>query len=242
MHTGTGGEPGQAGQGGAGGTADFVADAEGYVVMEAESVPIPGGHEWVLETDLEGFTGDGYHRFTGNGICSGPAGSPLRYELEIKQAARYELRLRAAKIAHCVEGAPQGNGTCTEHDRTCTSLGEPSGGSCGDPDQCIRNDISNDAFVHVETASGDYVTFVDQPGGSVGDPIKLFGGQPNAWAWTGTRALDRNGKWPAQWDLEPGVYVLVVQGRSQSFRIDRMVFFDTERGMISGAEGRAETR
>jgi len=102
--------------------------------------------------------------------------------------------------------------------------------------------ISNDAFVHVETASGDYVTFVDQPGGSVGDPIKLFGGQPNAWAWTGTRALDRNGKWPAQWDLEPGVYVLVVQGRSQSFRIDRMVFFDTERGMISGAEGRAETR
>jgi hypothetical protein len=252
-NAGQGGEPpaggsgGTMSSGGAGGTpsgvsAMFVADDEGYVVMEMESVSIPSGSEWVTQTELPDYTGSGYYRFVGNSICNGPAGSPLRYEIEIRESARYELRLRAAKIAHCVVGAPQGNGSCTEHDRTCTSLGEPSGGSCGDPNQCIRTDISNDAFVHFEDAAGDYVAFVNQPNGSIGDPIKLFGGSVNSWGWTGKRALDINGKWDAHWDLAPGVYTLVIQGRSQAFRIDRMLLFDSETGSTSGAVDRAETR
>ncbi len=250
----TGGTAGQGsagtGGGGAGGSAGipgpdamFVADSEGYVVMEMESVAIPAGHEWVQRTSLSDYTGSGYYRFTGNGICSGPAGSPLRYEFEILESGRYELRLRAAKIAHCVEGEPEGNGQCSESDRTCTSLGEPSGNSCGGPDECIRTDISNDAFVHVEDAGGNYVTFVDQPGNSVGSPVKLFGGQSNAWAWTGRGALDPGGpKRNAWWDLDPGVYTLVIQGRSQSFRIDRILFFDSDTGSTSGAVDRPETR
>ncbi|MEM8608576.1 MAG: hypothetical protein AAGF92_15845 [Myxococcota bacterium] len=239
---GTGGALGAGGSGGALPRPMFVADDERYVVMEMESVAIPDQSEWVSQADLGGFTGDGYYRFTGNGICNGPAGSPLRYTFEIREAARYELRLRAAKISHCVLGAPQANGTCTEHDRTCDSLGEPTDGSCGSEAQCIRNDISNDAFVHIEDDGGSYVAFVDQPADSVGEPIKLFGGQPNSWAWTGTKALDRSGKWNAHWDLGPGTYTLVVQGRSQSFRIDRMLLFDTNTGTTSGAVERAETR
>lgn len=247
---GSGGNPGVGGNypptGGSAGTpssgATFVADDERYVVMEMESVAIPQGHEWVSQSDLGGFTGNGYYRFTGNGICNGPATSPLRYEFEIREDARYELRFRAAKVAHCVAGAPQGNGNCSEDDRTCTSLGEPEGGSCGDSDQCIRTDISNDAFVHIEDADGAYVAFVNQPGGSIGEPIKLFGGQANAWAWTGTRALDRNGKWDAHWDLPPGAYTLVVQGRSRAFRVDRILFFDANTGSTTGAVDRPETR
>lgn len=248
---GTGGSP-EAGMGGApsiagtGGNNDreasFVADDEGYVVMEIESVPIPDGHDWIAETDLSDYAGSGYYRFVGNSICNGPAGSPLRYELEIRESARYELRLRAAKIAHCVAGAPQGNGNCSEHDRTCTSLGEPTDGSCDGPNQCIRTDISNDAFVHFEDAAGDYVAFVNQPSESVGEPIKLFGGAVNSWGWTGKRALDRSGKWDAHWELEPGIYTLVIQGRSEAFRIDRILLFDTERGSTSGASERPETR
>jgi len=243
----TGGTGGGVSAGGTGGSAVdepamFVADDEGYVVMEMESVSVPDDYEWVEQNELPNYTGSGYYRFVGNSICSGPAGSPLRYDIEIREGARYELRLRAAKIAHCVAGAPQGNGNCTEHDRTCTSLGEPSDGSCGDPGQCIRTDISNDAFVHFEDEAGDYVAFVSQPSGSVGDPIKLFGGAVNAWGWTGKRALDISGKWDAHWDLGPGRYTLVIQGRSQAFRIDRILLFDTERGSTSGAVERPETR
>ena len=243
--TGAGGEDGSLGSGGTlgdGGGAMFVADLERYIVMEVESVSIPSGHEWVADNSLADFNGSGYYRFVGNGICNGPAGSPLRYVFEIRAPARYELRLRAAKVAHCVAGAPQGNGTCTEHDRTCSSLGEPIDGSCGDPGQCIRNDISNDAFVYIEASDGEYVPFVDQPSGSIGEPIKLFGGQPNAWAWTGKRALDRSGKWDAHWDLDAGVYTLVLQGRSRAFRIDRIALFDSETGSASGATDRGETR
>ena len=90
--------------GGAGGTpaegAMFVADDEGYVVMEMESVSIPDGYEWVEQTELADYTGTGYYRFVGNSICNGPAGNPLRYQIEIREGARSELRLRAAKIAH----------------------------------------------------------------------------------------------------------------------------------------------
>lgn len=68
--------------------------------MEMESVAIPDGYEWVEQSALSDFTGSGYYRFTGNSICNGPAGSPLRYEIEILEGGRYELRLQAAKIAH----------------------------------------------------------------------------------------------------------------------------------------------
>ena len=221
----------------------FEANEDGYVVMEMESVPLGSDSEWSEESVLPEATGGAYYRYTGNNICSGPPGSPLRYSFRIHDAGTYELRLRAARIWHCVLGMPEGaDNRCGESDRTCDSLGEPTDDACPASDQCIRTDISNDAFVHVETAGGEYVEFIGQPGGSVGDPIKLFGGANNAWGWTGRRALDISGKHDAQWVLPAGDYTLVVHGRSQSFRIDRMVFFDADEGSISGVEDFPETR
>ena len=208
--------------------------------MEMESVDIPTDHEWITETELADFTGSGYYRFTGNGICNGPANSPLRYTFSIGTDARYELRLRAARIAHCVAGEAQGNGTCVE-DNECTSLGEPGPGGCG-AEECLRTDISNDAFVHIEDLDGNYIAFVDQPSGTIGDGIKLFGGGTNAWNWTGRNALDPPGpKFAAHWDLAPGNYALIIEGRSQAFRIDRILLFDEENGTTNGAEDRPET-
>ncbi|MEC7525444.1 MAG: hypothetical protein VYE22_36510 [Myxococcota bacterium] len=221
--------------------AQQFEEVDGYVVMEMESVPIPSGHEWERRTDIPAASGSHYI-FTGNGICNGPAGSPLRYTFRVHTGGTYRLHLRAARTHHCVTGAPQANGRCSEHDRTCTSLSIPDGDRCPASDQCVRTDISNDAFVHVEEAGGGYVPFVGQPGGSVGDPIKLFGGGNQAWSWTGARALDIHGKHDADWVLEPGDYTLVIQGRSQLFRIDRLMFYDTARGSRGGGEDLAETR
>lgn len=222
--------------------AQQFEEVEGYVLMEMESVPIPAGHEWEERTDIEGAVGSHYF-FTGNGICNGPAGSPLEYTFRVHTAGTYRLHLRAARTWHCVDGAPHGDqNRCEESDRTCTSHAIPDGNTCPAAGQCIRTDISNDAFVHVETAGGDYVPFVSQPGGTVGEPIKLFGGGNQAWGWTGNRALDIAGsKWDADWALEPGDYTLVVQGRSQMFRIDRMMLYDTARGSRGDGEGMDET-
>lgn len=218
-------------------------EKDGFVVMEMESMPIPAmDNDWQPATRIQEFTGTGYYEFGGNGICNGPANSPLRYTFRITTKSIWELRLRCSRVWHCVEGMPHGNNNnCEEDDRTCTSLGLPEGTTCGGPNECIRTDISNDAFVFIEDEQGDYVEFTNQPNGTNGDPIKLFGGGRDAWGWSGKRALDIRGKHDAHWDLDPGVYTLVMQGRSKSFSIDRIVLFDTQTQRINGAEDLPET-
>ncbi|MEM9069145.1 MAG: hypothetical protein AAGE52_11595 [Myxococcota bacterium] len=212
---------------------------DGFVVMEMESVPIPSGHEWAEESSLAGASGT-YYRFFGNGICNGPAEGPLRYTFRISEGGTYALHLRAARMIHCVDGTPNGSGVCEEGDRGCTSRGMPSGGSCPSG-QCRRTDISNDAFVRLETASGEYIDFDGQPGATSGRDIKLFGGGNDSWGWTGRRSLDISGKHDAEWTLEPGDYTLVMNGRSGEFRIDRIAFFDVEAGRARDADELEET-
>ncbi|MEL6760128.1 MAG: hypothetical protein AAFP04_06960 [Myxococcota bacterium] len=228
-------------------------EKDGYVVMEMESVSLPrGGSNWSFEDGLSGFTGDGYYQFRGNSICNGPADSPLEFSFTITQEARYELRLRAAKLTHCVawkkpEEHQEDTETtgCNHTAGTCDSLAAPDGNTCPDPtQQCFRQDISNDAFVQILDSDGNYVEFFEQPAKSVGKGVKLFGGNASAWNWTGKNALDPEGsdkKKAAHWDLRPGDYVLVIEGRSQEFRIDRVVMFDADEGSTRGAVDYPET-
>lgn len=240
--TGPGTDGGNPTDSGSSAAPPFV-EQSGFVVMEMESADIAGG-EWSLATDLPDYTGDGYYRFEGNSICNGPAGSPLRYRFRIVNGGIFQLRMLAARVYHCVEGEPMvdNNNRCSEDDRTCTSLAFPTDDTCPSADQCIRTDISNDAFVHIEDSAGGYVSFEGQPQGTVGDPIKLFGGGNSDWAFTGVRALDPGGpKHDANWDLPAGDYTLVIQGRSQAFSIDRLVFFDPSLD-LGDAATRPETR
>ncbi len=210
--------------------------------MEMESASLTSSLEWDMRAELPGYTGDGYFQFMGNGICNGPANSPLEFTFSVATGGRYELRLRAAKFTHCVEWKNPDNHVddtstsgCNHEHGTCTSVAFPTGNDCPDPTtQCRRSDISNDAFVQIRDASGNYVAFVNQPQSSIGDGIKLFGGNNNEWGWTGKSALDTNDtKWDAHWDLSPGDYALILEGRSQMFRIDRMVLFDEGRNSFN---------
>ena len=230
-----------------GGMNTEFRESNGYVVMETESAELTQSLEWDMQADLDGFTGAGYFQFQGNGICNGPANSPLTYSFTIVTGGRYELRLRAAKISHCVSwktpeehAMDMSTSGCIHEEGTCTSVAFPTDDVCPDPTtQCRRSDISNDAFVQIRDSSDDYVAFLDQPANSVGDGIKLFGGQNNRWAWTGKNALDTNGsKCVANLEVSTVYYTLVVEGRSQLFRIDRIILFDVDQ--TSGTNGALE--
>ncbi|MEM6533595.1 MAG: hypothetical protein AAF654_13300 [Myxococcota bacterium] len=210
-------------------------ESAGLVVMEMESVRLSADLSWDMLAELDGYTGDGYYQFNGNGICNGDADSPLHFTFNIETEGRYELRLRAAKITHCVEWKdPTGHESdsetsgCNHTAGTCTSRAFPTGDACPDPTtQCRRSDISNDAYVQIRNENEDYIAFVGQPQNTLNAGVKLFGGNNNRWAWTGKNALDADHeKWAAHWDLPPGNYTLTVEGRSQMFRIDRMVLFE----------------
>jgi|GEM_PF-3792724 len=235
------------GDGDDGSGATTFVERDGFVVMEAETIAIPDGHEWELGADLAGHTGSGYYAFLGNRICNGPAGSPLRYDFTVETDARFELRMRMTKILHCAFGDAREDGHCVSKG-SCDRAGAPNeADQCLDEGTCLRDDLSNDVFVHIEDTDGNYVAWKDQPDDTIGDPIKLFvgGAETDAWRWTNTRNLDvSHAKWDAHWDLAPGAYTLVLQGRSQLTRVDRIVLFDQDNHSFSGDDAieRAETR
>ena len=66
-------------------------DRDGYIVMEMESVPLDSASEWVEQSELADARGS-YYTFNGNGICNGPANSPIRYPFRVNAGDVYELR------------------------------------------------------------------------------------------------------------------------------------------------------
>lgn len=176
-------------------------ERDGVVIMEAEDTVSDLG-QWVKKTELPEYTGEAYLEFTGNTPHSGPPKSPLHYRFKIKKSGLYTLHLRCAK--------------------------EKVGG---------RIDLANDCYVRVE---GDY-----DEGPKAGDKhmdqarlellrkdTKFFGGEVNEFAWASGHRLDPGGKKNkrvAIYDFKPGeTYRLIVSGRSQLFKLDRILFKHTD--------------
>ena len=176
----------------------FFLENRGLVVMEAESTASEPGL-WVLrDGGLENPSlGRGYLEFTGNKVTNGPANSPLEYAFRVGQGGLYALHLRCARE------------------------------TVGD-----RTDVANDCFVRLE---GNYRQGPDV-GTKHGDeaPLdvlrkntKFFGGDDQKFVWSSGNRLDLGGhrnKRVAVYDLLAGeTYKLVVSGRSQKFKLDRIV-------------------
>ncbi len=74
-------------------------EQDGLICIEAESASLSG--EWELHAGaeefeyLEGFTGEGCIRFTGNTEVSGPPKSPLTYVINVTDPGEYRLWVRA---------------------------------------------------------------------------------------------------------------------------------------------------
>ncbi len=178
-------------------TSGTYIETNGLVVMEAENTQSPLGL-WLKKTSISGFTGSGYLDFSGNTPISGPATSPLEYKFKISQPGLYYLHLFCAR--ETVDG---------------------------------RTDVANDCYVRVE---GDY-TAGPNPGNSHGNdaPLsmlksdtKFYGGNHNQLVWASGNRLDPGGhtnKRVAIYNFKAGQeYKLVVSGRSQLFKVDRIVF------------------
>ena len=201
---------------------------DGYVVMEAESVPVVMGWSTTTPADAMAENARGDVRYfddpdasicsTSKGVAEGfPA---MEYHFRVSEPGVYWLKMNMRKEVHCVSVGNDGD--ACHSGAGCTSFGiQSNGDSCDGADVCWRSDISNDAFVALETATGDGVPFV----GGHTDIMKFFGGNSNAYGWSGNGALDHNAP---TYDLAAGDYVLLVRGRSRGLKIDRIILVHDE--------------
>ena len=178
---------------------EFFLEKQGVVVIEAESTKSDLGlwqlHDQKLKNDP---VGKGYLEFTGNKVTNGPAKSPLEYMFKVEKSGLYTLHLRCARE------------------------------TVGD-----RTDVANDCFVSLKgnysqvpkvgTKHGD-----DAPLKPLQNDTKFFGGDDNKFVWASGNKLDLGGhrnKRVAVYDLVGGeIYKLIVSGRSQKFKLDRIIF------------------
>lgn len=176
-------------------------EIDGLVIMEAENTN-SNLELWQQKSEINGHTGAGYMEFTGNNPESGPPKSPLEYHFSVNQSGLYYLHLFAAKEHLIING---------EH----------------------RTDVANDAYVRLE---GDFNAGPnagnnhgdDAPLAMLKSDTKFFGGSNLQFSWTWGNHLDPGGehnKRVAIYDLQSGEnYKFVMSGRSQKFKVDRIVF------------------
>lgn len=178
-------------------------EANGLVSIELEDTDSRLGQWELKKTKLNNaYSGDGYLEFTGNSPISGSPKSPLEYRFKINKGGLYYLHLRCAKEVLEINGQK-------------------------------RSDIANDCYIRVEGDFGEGPNAGDQhkkdaPLSLLQKDTKFFGGADKKFEWATGNRLDpggHNNKRVAVYDFKAGEsYKLVVSGRSQFFKVDRLVF------------------
>ncbi|MGC6506732.1 MAG: DUF5060 domain-containing protein [Coraliomargaritaceae bacterium] len=181
--------------------AQVFQETNGLVVLEAEQTASTLG-QWQELSTVNGYTGTGYLEFFGNNPASGPASSPIEFQFQINQSGLYYLHLHCARETLVLNGE-------------------------------TRTDVANDCYVRVE---GNY-NAGPSPGNTHGSQAQLstlqsntkfYGGSNLAFSWATGNRLDlggHNNKRVAVYNFQAGeTYTLVVSGRSQKFKLNRIVF------------------
>lgn len=182
-------------------------EANGVVAIELEDTDSALGLWELKRTKLaNAFSGDGYLEFTGNSPISGKPNSPLEYTFTINKAGLYYLHLRCAKEVLTIKGQK-------------------------------RTDIANDCYFRVEGDFGAGPNAGDKHGKDgplslLKSNTKFFGGADKKFEWASGNRLDpggHNNKRVAVYNFKAGeTYKLVLSGRSQFFKVDRLVFRHTD--------------
>ena len=181
--------------------AQQYQEQDGLVVIEAENTRSPLG-QWTKSKSLRGYTGDSYLEFNGNQPQPGPANSPLAYRFKINKPGLYYLHLLCAGENQKIDGQPL---TDVANGCDVRVAGEFS------PGPKAGNKHGNDA-----------------PLVTLKKDTPFFGGGDRAFTWASGNRLDSGGdrnKRVAVYKFAAGqTYSLVISGRSQAFKLDRIVF------------------
>lgn len=186
---------------GGGTSSGNYVEQNGLVIMEAENTS-SDLDLWIQKTAVSGYTGTSYIEFTGNTPISGPAKSPLEYTFDVTTSGLYYLHLFVSR-------------------ETVDS----------------RTDVANDGYIRLDGEYGQGPNAgnthgKDAPLANLKASTKFYGGNNNQFVWATGNRLDlggHNNKRVAVYDLTAGEsYTFTMHGRSQLFKVDRIVFRHTD--------------
>ena len=186
------------------GTAGVFQEQNGIVVIEAESGDYPAN--WAEETAFSGFTGDGYLRFDGSDHFGTPGFDTIEYQVEITNPGTYKFQWRNT--------FGFGNNPTEHNDSWLKIEADSFYGQKGGSTVCPKG---------YDSAENDCTGAAPAGAGSSGwFKIYRSGGNQGQWTWsTNTSDNDPHSIF-ARFD-SPGIYTILVSGRSKHHTIDRMV-------------------
>lgn len=186
-------------------------EENGLVIIEAESQPAAG--DWQFSTAINGFTGTGYHVWTGPNLGGSPGSGLIEYKIRINNPGTYRFYLRSR---------------ITEGD--AGDLNNDMWLKFPDAEGFFGFRESDNSFVYPR-GNGRGPNGTDQTpypnGGNADGWFKIFMNRVNAWHWQATTSDNDAHQVFVQFD-RVATYTMQVSGRSTAFGIDRMVLYDED--------------
>ena len=191
---------------GGGSTSGAFTEQNGLVVIEMESGNVPSN--WVSETAFSNFTGSSYLRYDGSNHFGNPGVDTVEYKVNISKTGTYRFQWRNAF----------GAGTdATEHNDSWLKIEASSFyGKKGSSIVCPKGYNSNENSCTGGVPEG--------AGGGGWFKVYRSGGSVGAWSWTANTSDNDAHQIFADFNA-PGVYTILVSGRSAEHAVDRMVLY-----------------
>ncbi|MEM8897476.1 MAG: kelch repeat-containing protein [Bacteroidota bacterium] len=193
---------------------DAIFEEEnGLVVMEVERVPTQG--DWVFESSLADFTGNGYIRWDGSNYFSSPGNGLLEYTIKINTPGTYRFNWRSFITT---------GGDPKEHNDSWVRFPDAS-------------DFYGQNASGIVYPKGSGKTPLVTGAGSDGW-FKAFMNNLDEWTWNAWSGDENAHLIFVDFDF-PGVYTMQISGRSNGHAIDRAILYDVSK--ISGTNAEKVT-
>lgn len=175
-------------------------EVDGIVIIEAEKDSLPTG--WSVETDIEGFTGDGYMVWRGQDSFGTPGNGLISYKVNIETPGTYRFNWRSRITI---------GDDITEHNDNWLKIPDAD-------DFFATQGSSSIVYPH-----GSGKTPTPEGAGSDGW-FKSYMNTVGSWKWDANTSDNDPHQIYATFN-EAGTYSILVAGRSNGHGIDRIVLY-----------------
>lgn len=173
-------------------------EIDGIVVIESEKDSLPAG--WSIETDIEGYTGNGYMVWRGDDSFGNPGNGLVSYKVNIETPGTYRFNWRSRITI---------GDNFTEHNDNWVNIPDAD-------DFFARKENGEIVYPHGSGKSPN-------PEGSGSDGwFKAYMNTVGSWKWDANTSDNDPHQIYATFSTE-GTYTVLVSGRSNGHGIDRMV-------------------